>query len=440
MYHHKYSYKHFSFLCLLAANLFTLAVLVRKGYKLKILMRTILEGIKGCGSIFIIILLMGATVATWLSSGVVPSMIYYGFNYVAGYNLVVIAFLFSMMMSYVMGTAVGTISTIGIAILAVGKGLMIPVPVLLGAVISGAFIADKVAPISSLNNLTLKITNTQYKDYLKSALKTLVPTIALSAIIYYILGNLYQSNGDVSKVYAYQKLMVEAFLVSPYLLLFPVLVVILAFFGFKASHNMAIGVFLASIVTVFVQKIPVLTLGKAILLGYQSRTGMPELDSLVSGGGILPMFEVVLIVMGSIALSSLFEKANLLKPLVDALFKEEDNRFSLIAKTGLLSCFLTAATCDQTVGIIIPVKVAMERFEKLRIHNSVLARTVSDTGTIVAPLMPWNINAIIISSVIGISAMEYAPFAVLCFLNPIVMLLEELIGGRRIRAAKQKAF
>lgn len=126
--------------------------------------------------------------------------------------------------------------------------------------------------------------------------------------------------------------------------------------------------------------------------------------------------------------------------MVDALFKEEDNRFSLIAKTGLLSCFLTAATCDQTVGIIIPVKVAMERFEKLRIHNSVLARTVSDTGTIVAPLMPWNINAIIISSVIGISAMEYAPFAVLCFLNPIVMLLEELIGGRRIRAAKQKAF
>lgn len=421
----------------IGAVIFTSIILLRKGYGIGTLVNTMFEGIKGCRSVFIIIILMGATISTWLSSGVVPSIIYYGFNYVKGYNFVVVAFIFTLMMSYVMGTAVGTISTVGIAMLAIGKGLMIPTPVLLGAVISGAFIADKIAPISSLNNLTLEITGSDYINYIKSASKTLIPTIALSAIIYYILGNVYKGGGDMSKVYEYQKLINNSMVISPYLLLFPLLVIILAFLGIKASYNMTIGVICTSVVTVLVQKVNILTLVKSILWGYKSGTGMAELDSLVSGGGIVQMLEVVLIIMGSVALSSLLENGNLLKPLIDGLFKEKDSRFSLIAKTSLLSCLLTAATCDQTVGIIIPVKVSLEKFEKRNIDKSILARTVADTGTIVAPLMPWNVNAVIIYSIIGVSAIQYAPFAVLCFLNPIVMLIGEFISFSRLKTTSE---
>jgi len=419
------------------AVIFTSIILLRNGYKIKTIINTMIEGIKGCKSVFIIILLMGATISTWLASGVVPNIVYYGFNYVKGSNFVVIAFIFTLMMAYVMGTAIGTISTIGIAMLAIGKGLMIPTPVLLGAVISGAFIADKIAPISSLNNLTLEITGAKYIDYVKSALKTLIPTIALSVIAYYILGTIYGSSGDMSKVYEYQNLIQNSMVTSPYLLLFPLLVIILAFLGVKTIYNMSAGVVLTAIVSIAVQKISPLVLVKSILWGYKSQTGMAELDALVSGGGVIPMLEVVFIIMGSVALSGLFEKGNLLKPLIDNLFKVDDNRFQLIAKTGLLSSLLTSATCDQTAGIIIPVRVTMEKFDSRNIDRSILARTVADTGTVIAPLMPWNVNAVIINSIIGISALQYAPFAVLCFINPLMMILVESISYKKINPAKQ---
>lgn len=420
------------------AIMFTSIVLLRKGYDIKSLTQTMFSSIKSCKSVFVIILLMGATISTWLSAGVVPNIIYYGFNYVKGSNFIVVAFIFTLMMSYVMGTAVGTISTIGIAMLAIGKGFDIPVHVLLGAVVSGAYIADKLSPISSLNNFTLQMTGADYKRYMKYALKSLLPTIALSAIIYYLLGNVYGGGGDMSKVYEYQSLIKSSMVVSPYLLLFPLLVVALAFLGVKAANNMFIGVVLASIVTIIQGKISLLVLGRSILFGYKAQTGMAEFDALVSGGGVVQMIEVVLIIMGSVALSSLFEKGNLLKPIIDPLFKEEDNRFALIAKTSFLSSILTAATCDPTVGIIIPINVTLEKFDVRGIDRSILARTVADSGTIISPLMPWNVNAVIILSITGISALQYAPFAVLCFLNPIVMLLVEYIHFVKLKRVGSK--
>jgi len=421
----------------LGAVIFTSIILLTNGYEIKTLINAMIEGINGCKSVFIIVLLMGATISTWLASGVVPNIVYYAFNYVKDSNFVVVAFIFTLMMSYVMGTAIGTISTIGIAMIAIGKGLMIPTPVLLGSVISGAFIADKIAPISSLNNLTLEITGANYTDYVKSALKTLIPTIAVSIITYYIIGNVYGSNGDMTKVYEYQNLIKNSIVTSPYLLLVPLLVIILAFLGVSTIYNMSAGVVLASIVSMAVQKINPLVLIRSILWGYKSQTGMAELDALVSGGGLIPMLEVVFIIMGSVALSSIFERGNLLKPLTDNLFKVDDSRFQLIVKTGLLSSLLTTATCDQTAGIIIPVRVTMDKFDHRNIDRATLARTVADTGTVIAPLMPWNVNAVIINSIIGISALQYAPFAVLCFINPLMMILVESISYKKINPAKQ---
>ena len=231
----------------------------------------------------------------------------------------------------------------------------------------------------------------------------------------------------MSKVHEYQTLIQNSMVTSPYLLLFPILVIILAFYGVKTIYNMSIGVALAALVGIFVQKISPAVLIKSILWGYESQTGMAELDALVSGGGLMRMVEIVFIITGSVALSCLFEKGNLLKPLLNHLFKDEDSRFALIAKTGLLSALITTATCDQTAGIIIPVKTTKDKFAERNIEPAVLARTVADTGTVIAPLMPWNVNAIIVNSILGISALQYAPFAVLCFINPLVMILVEYV-------------
>ena len=425
----------------IVVNIITVLFLLWKGHNFRDLLHIACKGIKECSSIFIIIMLMGATISVWLSSGIVPSLIYYGFSYMKGINFILAAFLSTMVISYVMGTACGTLSTIGIAFLGIGKGLMIPVPMLLGAIVSGSFIADKIAPISSLTNLTIQMTGTSYKEYAKASLKTLMPSVVLSAIIYYFLGNAYGGGADLSAIQEYQNFIGKSFVISPLLTLFPIFVVILAFSGIRTIYNMSLSVGAASLITLFLQRESIVTLIKSILWGYKANTGMIQLDSLISGGGVMPMIEVVFIVMGSVTLSSLFEAANLLKPMTDFFYKKGDKKYALIAKTGILSILLNIITCDQTVGILIPAKFGAEKFDEAGLDRSILARTISDTGTIIAPLLPWNVNALIIYGITGISAVSYGLYGVLCYICPLITIVSLLLQKYyTIALMKQKEY
>ncbi len=135
------------------------------------------------------------------------------------------------------------------------------------------------------------------------------------------------------------------------------------------------------------------------------------------------MLEVLLIVSFAIILNALLMSGDILTPLFSEFLKNTKTRFSLILKTGIISILLTSLTCDQTVGIIVPGEMLQSKYKDLKIKKEILARTISDTGTIIAPLEFWNVNALIILGITGISALEYAPFAVLCYIAPVVSFL-----------------
>lgn len=421
------------------ANILTILFLLKKGYKLKNLLIMMIDGVIECKSIFYIILLMGATISIWLSSGIVPTIIYYGFDYLKDVNLLLAAFLGTAIISFVMGTACGTLSTIGIALLGMGAGLKIPAHILLGAIVSGSFIADKIAPISSLTNLTIQITGTKFWYYLKASLFTLIPTIMVSSFVYAFIGAKYSTSVDVEIIAKYRESISQGFVITPYFLLFPLLVIILAFIGLNIVYNMSAGVVIASFITIIIQKNGFVQVIKTILWGYNAHTGLDSLDALISGGGAMPLLEVVFIVMGSVTLSSLLEGAHLLKSLTETIYKENDGRFKTIVKTGLLSIAFMVITCDQTAAILIPAKFAKERFDNTGLGREVLARTISDTGTILAPILPWNVNALIIYGITGISALSYGPYAVLCFISPIITFLIGAIRFEKTADAKIEA-
>jgi NhaC family Na+:H+ antiporter len=133
------------------------------------------------------------------------------------------------------------------------------------------------------------------------------------------------------------------------------------------------------------------------------------------------MIEVVFIVMGAIALSSLLEGTGLIERVMRKVIEATNNKGSLIINTGIISSILTIVTCDQTMGIVLPGRLLRHKYDELHLKRGILARTISDTGTIIAPLMPWNINALIISVIVG-SAIVYQPYAVLCYISPMVTL------------------
>lgn len=415
----------------LLSVLFALIISLKNGFTIKELKHMILKEINECKSLYVVILLIGATVSVWLSSGVVPSMIFYGLKYMNGMNILFSSFLLIAISSVFMGTAVGTISTIGIAILGIGKGFEIPTGLLVGVIVSGAFLADKISPISGLLNLTLATTETSYKEMVKSSLKTIIPTIIICALIYYLIGTKYSNvSGSKSSIELMQSIKNE-FFISPYFILVPVLIVILSIIGIKSIYCMMSGVIMGSIISIVFQNLKLLDLIKYIFLGFSINSNSAVINETLNSGGVVSMISVVIIVMGAIALAAIMQGTGVINYLTKDLIYKIKNKKDLILKTGIISGVLTVITCDQTIGIVVPSRLLKNKYEEIGVDKSILARTISDTGTIIAPLMPWNVNGLIVSLVTGVSCLAYAPFALLCFIAPLMTVIVSNINKRK---------
>jgi NhaC family Na+:H+ antiporter len=403
--------------------LLTSLILLKYKYTVKDIISLIFSGLKEAWTLYVLILLIGAAASVWLASGVVPSLMYYGFEYMKGMNFLLAAFLIVSVVSIFMGTAIGTVSTIGIALLGVGKGFGVPAPLLLGVIVSGAFIADKISPISGLLNLTLTTTKRNYKEVLIAMLPTFIPLFLITAVVYYLMGmNFTISTGSENLLY-YQSAILEGFKISPFIAFLPAIVLIMPLFNIKTIPTILIGVFVGCIVSIFFQHMSLANLLNSLFFGYKGSTASSELNKILISGGINSMIEVVLIVMGAVSLTNLFEKTGMIVPLIEKLTYGVRTKGQLILKTSLISSLLTAITCDQTVGILLPGRLLQDKYRELDVDTTILARTISDTGTVIAPLMPWNINALILYSLTGISATAYGPYAVLCYLSPIITIV-----------------
>ncbi|HBD64883.1 MAG TPA: sodium:proton antiporter [Clostridiales bacterium] len=405
----------------LAGIVLTMTVLLKSGYEFRDLLKTIVHSVLEIKNLIIVILFIGATTSIWLSSGVVPSIMYYGFAYIEGVNFLFAAFLIISAVSLFMGTAVGTMSTVGISLSGIGMGLGIPQSLIVGMLVSGAFVADKISPLSGLINLLMTTTEKSYKEIFRSMIVTLIPTIIITAAIYYVIGMKYTS-GDYGNLLLYREAISSGFNTSPFLLVLPVIVLGLSIAGMNSIITFSIGIAVGSVLSIVFQGATIGIILKSILFGYHGNTPSEELNRLLVSGGMISMVEAIFIVITAIVLVQLFEKGNILMPLMEKLIGGINTKMSLIARTGIVSTLLTVATCDQTAGIILPIKVLKNKYKEMDLDLSVLTRTISDTGIIVAPLMPWNINSFLIKPIMGISAAQYAPYAVLCYVCPFVSM------------------
>ncbi|HQO72854.1 MAG TPA: Na+/H+ antiporter NhaC family protein [Sedimentibacter sp.] len=405
----------------LAGIVLTSTVLYKSGYHMREIYETSVSALKDVKRLLIVILFIGATTSIWLASGVVPTIMYYGFTYMEGVNFLLAVFLITSIVSYFLGTAIGTISTVGISLSGIGLSIGIPHNLMVGVLVSGAFIADKISPLSGLVNLGMTTVNRNYKELFKSMIITLIPAIAATSVIYFIIGSSYIAQTE--NLIMYKQAIQEGFNISPALFILPAVILILSISGLDSLKTFSIGIAVGAILSIIFQQESFLSIIKALIFGYRGNTPSEELNRLLLSGGMISMIEAIFIVAGAYLLIKLFEKGNVLVPLMDKLVYGINNKMSLIGRTGLISILMTVATCDQTSGIILPGTILQEKYKELKLDNAVLARTIFDTGVIVAPLMPWNINSFLIKPVMGITAAQYAPFAVLCIVCPLITIL-----------------
>lgn len=420
------------FIPFLASLVLSIGLLAGEGGGIGVLLKYAWDGIYQCRALCLFLLLMGANISMWMASGIVPAIMYYGFEYLSGSSFLLMAFLITGGMSIFMGTSLGTISTLGIAMLGIGQGFGLPPGLLLGAVVSGAFLADKLSPISGVLNLTMIMTETNYPTLLKAMVRTLIPVLLMTGAGYYFLGASFPP-GDGQLIAQYQEAIHNAFTLSPWLLLIPLGVIILPLLGARTLFTVVLGVAGGAVLTLTIQGASVGAVLTYIFQGYRATSASSDLNSILVSGGVWGMVELVLTVIAVIALSGVLEKSGALYPLLQKPLAAVADRGELIAKTGLVSIILTALTCDQSAGVVLQGRAFKGKYRELGLDSAILARTISDTGTVVAPLFSWNVNSLVVSLATGIAAFEYIPYAFLCYLFPLwTMVVAMLAKGGKV--------
>jgi len=411
----------------LASIVFCTIIFNSLGFSLRELLDMMKSGIFAAKEIVVLLILIGATIPIWISSGVVPTMMYYGLKYMQGMNFLLAAFIITSIISIFMGTAFGTMSTIGIALLGLGKVFGIPNYILLGAIVSGAFIADKASPISALLNFTLLTTKSNYSDTIKVMLITLIPSYFITCLIYFYIGSKFIKTSSSADIDSLTVAISNGFHISPMLLLIPLLIVILSFIGIKVIKALSVGLMCAVAASIMLQKVSFIKVITVIFTGYKGATNSTQLNKLLVSSSVTSMIGVVLVIMGALVLYSIFQGTGVINPVINTMKAKISSRSELIFKTGLISSLLTIVTCDQTVGVILPGELLRDKYKEFGLNNSILARTISDTGSIIAPIIPWNVNSIFILAIANVSALQYAPYTVLCYIFPIATVVVAFI-------------
>ncbi len=404
------------------------------GYSWDTIQSGFTESIKSTIPSLIILLIIGMVIGVWIASGIVPALIYYGFNILLPSWFLPSIFVFCCIMSVITGSSWTTAGTIGVAAIGVGQGMGIPAPAIAGAVVSGAFFGDKLSPMSDSTNLTPSVLGVDLYEHIKHMLYTTVPGFVISLILYTILGLFFSEGGmDTAYITKYQELLSENFVLSAWLLLPPVVVITLILFKVPAIPSLISGVILGGVMQVTVQNQNAGDFLHILYDGFNISTGWNEIDTLLSRGGMASMYSVVALAIVALAFGGIMDRCNMLKSLVSKMSSLVKTRGNLIATTLVTSVFINIFGANQYLAVIIPGQMYESAYKNLGLKLKNLTRALENGGTLTAPLIPWNSSGVFMLSVLAINPLAYAPYAFICWLTP---LIDMFYGYRDIAIAK----
>jgi NhaC family Na+:H+ antiporter len=324
--------------------------------------------------------------------------------------------------------------------LGVGEVLGYPAGLTVGAIVSGAYIGDKMSPVSDTTNVASAITDTNLFRHIYSMMYTTLPAAVLCLIIYGVISLQYGGGQLPSELEVVMAGLAENFNLSIVTLFPPILLIILAaVFRAPAIPTLVISIFAGAIVALIFQNIGFTQLLQVATSGFVPETGIELIDGLLKRGGIESMFFSVALMICALILGGVLEGTKVLDTLVNALLKKVKTVGGLIASV-LASCYLLlAGTGNVFVSIIVTGRAFSSAFKEKKIESSVLSRTLEDAATVGSPLIPWSLAAIFTSGVLQISPMEFIPFTFLGMLVPIFSIIYGLTGFAIFKEKEEQA-
>lgn len=390
----------------------------------------------------IILLLVGALCGTWMHSGVIPTMIYYGLDIMSARWLLLTACLVCAVVSVCIGSSWTTIATVGVGLMGIGRTLGIDDALVAGAIISGAYFGDKMSPLSETTNLAASTSGVPLFEHIRNMLHTTVPSMLITLVVFLAIGLCSDFvDGDIAarSAQTMQEQLSATFVISPWLLLLPLLVFYLIYRGISAIVVLFVGTVAAALILPLVQPQLVPSIchdsqASGFLGGFEASmrasfgavdygTGNEAVDGLVSTAGMRGMLNTVWLIICSMCFGGAMETSGMLASLTQKLLRVMRNRFASVSAACVSSFFLNCTTGDQCLAIILPAKMYGEAFDHQHLPRKILSRSLEDGGTVTSVLVPWNSCGMMQSSVLGVMTLAYAPFAIFCWLSPLVSML-----------------
>ncbi|MCC0685903.1 Na+/H+ antiporter NhaC [Clostridioides sp. ZZV14-6345] len=402
-----------------------LVAVYRLGFKWKELELSMFDSIKMAMQAILIIIIIGVLIGTWIVSGVVPCMIYWGLKILSPNIFLVASTLVCAIVSLATGSSWSTMGTVGVALLGIGQSLGMPVGLIVGSIISGAYFGDKLSPLSETTNLAPAMAGTDLFTHIKYMLYSTIPSLLICLVIYGVIGMKYSGQAlDIKQIELIRSTLDSTFnTLSPVLLLAPAVVIGLVIFKVPAIPGLIVGVVLGILFAVVFQGESMNTILDAAQNGYVSSTQIKEVDALLSKGGIMNMMSTVSLTICALSLGGILEKTGMLEVVASSLLRLAKGVFGTVLCT-MVTCTVTNIIAgEQYLSIVIPGRMYNKEYKKRGIHPKMLSRALEDSGTLTSPLVPWNTCGAYITATLGVSALTYGPYALLNIINPIVSLV-----------------
>ena len=410
---------------LLLISLFiTIMMSLYKGYSLEFITKTMSGGITKAYDAMIIFILIGSTIGVWILSGTIPSLIYYGLDILSPSIFLPAGLIVCSLTSVATGTSWGTVSTVGLALMGIGESLNIPTSLTAGMIVSGAFFGDKISPMSDTTNLAAASTNTNIYDHIKSMLYTTIPAYIIALIIYSFVGIKYGKNEiDYTQIQLIQTTLDLNFDISIVNLLPMIVVIVLSIMKRPAILSMAVGILCGILVAIFIQNRSIQETLTSINYGYTAKTNIEIVDKLIIRGGIQSMMYTFSLAFIALSLGGILEEIGYLKILVEKMIQKVKSVGSLVLLTITSCIFSNAIMGEAYLSLILNANLYKDAYDKKNLKSSVLSRTLEEGATLTTGLIPWTTAGAFISATLGISAIEYAPYAFYNLTNIIVSII-----------------
>lgn len=420
-------------------------IAISLGYRWKFLLKKVVSTISTAMPAMLILFLIGSLAGTWMISGVIPMLIYYGLEILNPVIFLFATVLICSVVSVSTGSSWSTVATIGVALLGIGTTLGFSEAMVAGAIISGAYFGDKMSPLSDTTNLAPAVAGTDLFTHIRYMVITTGPSWIITLIIFLVIGFTGDYTDTSASASAVQEAISARFNVSPILLVVPAFLIFIIVKKVPPLPSLLAGTILGGICAIIFQpdllrevaatdgsfvKQAYISVTKAMFGPVTITTGDASVDELLRTKGMAGMLNTVWLIICAMFFGGLMEASGMLKSITERMMKYVHNAGTLVGSTVATCLFFNVTASDQYLSIVIPGRMYAKKFRDMGFKPELLSRTLEDSGTVTSVLVPWNTCGATQSGVLGVSTWTYAPY---CFFNIISPFMSIFIASVNFR-------